>query len=243
MVELFGKQIKYVTLVAGIFIIVLIVYLIKIYRRTRSRSSTLESNITALIPVYPNIRNLDIREISNCDVEQSNTEDKAIIFICTSDREGEPYSNNKIRHIILHEIAHKLCIHVDEHHQSDEFKMQFDMLLSKASLMRIIDMNRINRGEYYADGRTKKHFKPDENFTDEENPEDPNDPNHDPSEVAINVDNLNNIANKSNHEVEKEKVKKSITGKKDDTVKIIFADEEDDDKSSDMNIKIDDLED
>lgn len=61
--------------------------------------------------------------------EKSYTINKSKIFLCLRDANGEYYSNNTLIFVLLHEIAHVLC--VEEHH-TPLFQEILDELIHKA---------------------------------------------------------------------------------------------------------------
>ena len=70
---------------------------------------------------------------------ESFTEDKKHIFICMKDTNGNYYPYNMLIYVAIHELAHGVSPVHDAEHVSREFRDNFDMLLRRATELKIWD--------------------------------------------------------------------------------------------------------
>ena len=84
---------------------------------------------------------VDIRaaKISIKGSNQSFTEDKTRTYLCLRDENGQYYDDNMLMYVALHELAHAISESVDPNHETDEFKNNFKMLLTKAADVGVYD--------------------------------------------------------------------------------------------------------
>jgi hypothetical protein len=84
---------------------------------------------------------VDIRaaKISIKGSNQSFTEDKTRTYLCLRDENGQYYDDNMLMYVALHELAHAISESVDPNHETDEFKNNFKMLLTKAADIGVYD--------------------------------------------------------------------------------------------------------
>ncbi len=198
--KLFGSEISINAIIIFLLLLALLIILIICYRRSRNKDVKLQRILDELYNVHPRLRFLDIRAKTHCNLNESYTENKKIIYVCICDSDGEYYSDNKLKQVILHELAHALSVHVDEEHKSLEFNTIYNSLMEKAEVMGIINIDHINNGVYYPDGRKKKFNT--ENVEEEE------------------VENLEDIIAESQKLTKEEEMTKELLNKEDNTVKI-----------------------
>lgn len=70
--------------------------------------------------------------------KKSYTLNKKKIYLCITDSNGEYYSLNMIVYVLLHEVAHILCI---SHGHTDEFYTIFNELIKKAEELGVYNKN------------------------------------------------------------------------------------------------------
>jgi len=68
--------------------------------------------------------------------DKSYTINKSKVFLCLRDQNGNYYDNNTLVYVLLHEIAHVLCVEVDH---TDLFQEILQELLNRASSMGLYD--------------------------------------------------------------------------------------------------------
>lgn len=73
-----------------------------------------------------------IQHISFYSSNESYTEDKKKIFICTKDNNGKYYDYNMLMYVAIHECSHALTDVIDPEHKTPEFRNMFSSLLLKA---------------------------------------------------------------------------------------------------------------
>ncbi len=94
----------------------------------------IESIRSDLIKVHPKAK--ELRYFAS---DKSFTEDKKDMFLCLKDQNGQYYSRNFLMYVALHELAHAISHSYDDNHNGREFNENFDMLLKKATHMKIYD--------------------------------------------------------------------------------------------------------
>ena len=103
----------------------------------------LEQNKRLISLLYPNLYNLDIKPMYDCVPEDSNTYDKKKIEVCVKNKKGQYLPNDKIRHILLHEIAHYTSPKTDKEHKTKEFIDGYNKLMKQAIASGILNMNNL----------------------------------------------------------------------------------------------------
>lgn len=103
------------------------------YKFDDSKLDTLRKRIEPIIP--------EINKIQLHGSNKSFTIDKQTTYICTKNDRDEYYSDNMLIYVILHELAHALCVDKkcfkDEH--GDAWEATFDSLLARAEKGGIYD--------------------------------------------------------------------------------------------------------
>jgi hypothetical protein len=230
--RIFGKEISISLLIILLLLILLAILLILCWKRSKDRK--LQRIIDDLSILHPRLKHLDIRSITHCRLRDSYTENKKILFICICDPEGEYYSDNKIKQVIIHELAHALSFHVDEKHRSLEYLTIYNSLILRAELLNLINTAELKEGIVYPDGRKRKFKFLDtppstSNIIEHEGDEDEqyNDIGEEEEDDKRNVKGLGEIIKDSTKETKNEEMTKKLFDIEDDTVKVELVNKED----------------
>lgn len=103
----------------------------------------LEENKNIMKLIYPQLDKLNIKPMYDCIPEDSNTYDKKKIEVCVKKKDGKYLNNNKIRHILLHELAHYTSPKTDKEHKTKEFIDSYNKLMKESIQMGILDVNKL----------------------------------------------------------------------------------------------------
>ena len=153
-------KINHSILILFFSLLFLIILLIINYRSNKNRDDKLDRIRSNLSCIHPLIKSLYFEPIYHCRLEDSYTQNKKRIHVCVCDQEGEYYSENKIKSVILHEIAHAESPEFDPDHTSLEYLQNYTSLMKKASTLGIIDMKSLDAGIVYENGsKRKEHLK------------------------------------------------------------------------------------
>ncbi len=118
-----------------IFVLTYILYrLVKSREHLRYKDPMIESIQQDLVKLHPKAR-----ELTYAASDKSFTEDKKDMYLCIKDQSGNYYPRNFLMYVAIHELAHAISISYDDNHNGHEFNENFDMLLDKASHMKIYD--------------------------------------------------------------------------------------------------------
>ncbi len=93
--------------------------------------------------IHPEIYNYKMYPLDKCQPKDSYTEDKKRIFVCMRDASGKYYNINKIKQIIIHELAHASSKTYDPEHTSVEFLTYYRDLMTRAQQQGIIDTSQL----------------------------------------------------------------------------------------------------
>ena len=112
-----------------LFFIILVMVLIqlRLKQTPRIRSEYLTALKNKIEFLDPRIKDLEIYEGGTSFIL-----DKKMIVLCTRDADGNPYSENTLMYVLLHEIAHALSEKYDDNHKTEEFNTKFYMLRKQA---------------------------------------------------------------------------------------------------------------
>lgn len=80
-----------------------------------------------------------VRLINFYASNESFTEDKKKIYICLRDRFNNYYDYNTLVYVTCHELAHAFSSTFDKSHSSEEFRKNFEELLTKAEKLKLFD--------------------------------------------------------------------------------------------------------
>ena len=108
--------------------------LVKSREHLRYKDPMIESIQQDLFKLHPKAR-----ELTYSASDKSFTEDKKDMFLCIKDEVGNYYPRNFLMYVAIHELAHAISKSYDDNHNGREFNENFDMLLDKASRIKIYD--------------------------------------------------------------------------------------------------------
>ncbi len=133
------------TIVIVIVVVLLLTFLNKKekYKVMKEKDPVFEANKRVMQSIYPDLNKIDIKPIYDCTPEDSNTYDKSKIEVCVKNKKGEYLPPNKIRHIILHELAHYDSPETDKDHKTPEFIANYNRLMSTCIKNGILDVRKL----------------------------------------------------------------------------------------------------
>src|SRR6185437_6927368 len=168
--RIFGLKISYSVIILTIALLTLMILLIINLQRNKQTNPKLVSIRNQLTNLHPAVKSLEFYSQHRCELEDSYTDNKQKVYICLCDQDGRYFSDNKIKQVMIHELAHALSEQHDENHTTLEYLQNYNDLMKRASCLGLVNIPLLESGAVYADGGKRKHPPPESrNKREEEN--------------------------------------------------------------------------